>query len=97
MKSPEGWEKDEICQYLVDIAAWYFRTFTAGYGKSGQPDIIACIDSMFWGIEVKREGKEPTVLQTRRMAEITNAGGFCAWGTADKVIREIEAWRHSRD
>lgn len=89
MKTPEGYEKDEICKYLDSIGAWYVRPMTYGYGRSGIPDIIACINGRFWGIEVKREGKLPTVLQERRMAEITKVGGCVAWGTADKVIGKL--------
>jgi hypothetical protein len=99
MKTPEGHEKDDICRYLDSIGAWHFRPFMAGYGKSGVPDIVACIVpasggvGTFVAIEVKRDGKEPTRLQYRRMAEVTAAGGRAFWGTAEKVIGEIEKWR----
>jgi Holliday junction resolvase len=93
MKTPEAYEKDDICKYLDTINAWYFRPFMAGYGKSGVADIIACLDGTFWSIEVKREDKEPTKLQYRRMAEVLKAGGKVAWGTANKVIAEIQHWR----
>ena len=59
MRTPEGYEKDEIKKYLDSIGAWYFCPYMAGFGKSGVPDIVACIQGKFWAIEVKREGKEP--------------------------------------
>jgi Holliday junction resolvase len=62
----------------------------AGFGKAGVPDILVCIKGQFVGIEVKREGKEPTALQKQRMQEINQAGGFTYWGTSKKVIAEIE-------
>jgi hypothetical protein len=93
MKSPEGYEKDDICKYLDKRGAWYFRPYMAGFGKAGVGDIIACIAGTFWSVEVKREGKEPTVLQWTRIDEIRAAGGQATWGTAEKVISEIEAWR----
>ena len=92
MKTPEGYEKDDICKYLDSIGAWYCKPFMAGYGKRGVPDIIACVNGVFWGIEVKREGKDPTMIQHRRMEEIWQAGGRATAGTADKVIRRISAW-----
>ena len=139
MKTPEAVEKDELKNYLAGIGAFYFLTFAPGFGKSGLPDIVACIarsserpssafiawldrnnlmsidagiDALnsafncgyatgqrsvgaFWGIEVKREGFGPTALQEARMEEVKKAGGMTAWGTAEKVIREIEAWRKS--
>ena len=102
MKTPESYEKDDIKKYL-DIEAvkvrhnglgilWYYCPFMAGYGKSGVSDIVGCYRGKFFAIEVKREGKEPTPIQTRRMAEIEAAGGKTFWGTAAKVIPEFEAW-----
>lgn len=93
MKTPEGYEKDDICKYLDEIGAWYFKTYTGGFGKRGAPDILACLDGVFVGIEVKREGKEPTPIQHKRMAEIMHAGGLAFWGTAKKVVEEIVVWR----
>lgn len=90
MKGPESYEKDEIKLYLETVGAWYFCPYMAGFGKSGVPDIVACIDGMFFGIEVKREGKAPTVRQTQIMNEIEKAGGFSVAGTAEVVIAYIK-------
>ena len=90
MKTPESYQKDEIKKYLVSIGAWYFCPFMAGFGKSGVPDIIACIRGEFWGIEVKREGKQPTAIQRKRMDEIEQAEGYSVAGTAAVVIEEIK-------
>lgn len=92
MKTPEGKEKDKICAYLKSIGAWYFRAHMAGYGKAGVPDIVACIEGLFWGIEVKREGKGPTERQKLRMKEIQKTGGCVVAGTAAVVIVEIGKW-----
>jgi hypothetical protein len=98
MKTPESYEKAEIKKYLVSIGAWHFSPYMAGYGKSGVPDIVACVPvtieahmvgmriGVFVGVEVKRNGKTPTALQTSRMGEIQDAGGFACWGTAERVI-----------
>lgn len=96
MRTPESFEKADIKNYLDSIGAWYFCPFMAGYGKAGVSDIIACIAGMFWSIEVKRTGKQPTVLQYRRLVEVRRAGGQSCWGTAHKVIGEIEKWRRDR-
>ena len=90
MKTPESYEKAEIKKYLDSIDAWYFCPYMAGFGKSGVPDIIACIDGIFVGVEVKREGKEPTPIQTQRMQEIEAAGGFAFAGTAKRVISDMK-------
>jgi hypothetical protein len=98
MRTPESWEKDDICKFLVGLGAWFFRPLMAGYGKSGVPDIVACVPitieahmvgmriGVFVGVEVKREGKGPTPLQIARMVEISEAGGYACAGTAERVI-----------
>jgi hypothetical protein len=95
VKTPEGYEKDEICKYLTrqKPVIWYFRPYMAGFGGSGVPDIVGCAyPGRLFAIEVKRDGKSPTELQARRMKEIETAGGKTFWGTAAKVIPEFRAW-----
>ena len=96
MRTPEGYEKDDICKYLDSIGAWYFLPYMAGFGKSGVPDIVACIRGYFVSIEVKREGKMPTKLQTARAHEIYHAGGTPIWGTANRVIEQLKELNFSR-
>lgn len=102
MKTPEGYEKDDIKKYLDGLAplTWYFNPYMAGFGKSGVPDIIGCSlkRNMFantgqlFVIEVKRPGKQPTPIQWRRMGEVEAAGGKAFWGVAEKVIVEFKVW-----
>ena len=95
MMSPEGREKQAIKKYLDSIGAWHFSPSMNGFGKAGVPDIIACIDGQFWGIEVKRPENNPTPLQERRMAEIRKQKGMTAWGTAPRVIEQLKNWYYS--
>lgn len=96
MRTPESWEKDEIKRYLTEIGAYFFLKTPMGFGASGAPDIVACIVGTYWGIEVKREGGQLSVLQERRMKEIICAGGQHVWGTSAVVIVAIDAWRRRK-
>lgn len=96
MKTPEGYEKDEIKKYLDRIGAWFLLPYMAGFGKSGVPDIVACLRGVFWAIEVKREGKGPTKLQEDRRRAIVEAGGQWVAGTARVVIPYINRWLDAR-
>lgn len=92
MKTPEGYEKDDIKKFLDGLdGCWYFCPYMAGYGKSGVSDIVGCYKHRFFSIEVKREGKEPTPIQDRRMKEVTAAGGLAFAGTAARVIPAFKA------
>ena len=92
MRTPESIEKAEIDSFLKSIGAYFISPATYGYGASGTPDRVCCLGGKFIGIEVKREGKEPTPIQERRMSEIRRAGGVTFWGTAEKVIGEMKQW-----
>ena len=97
MRSEESYEKAAIDKYLKQLHCWYFSPLMGGFGNSGVPDRIGIYKGNFFGIEVKRPGKEkePTPLQWRRMREIEEHGGKAFWGTAEKVCTEMEAWVRS--
>ena len=92
MKTPEGYEKDDIDKYLREIGAYVVKPATFGYGGSGHADRIFCYRGRFGAIEVKREGAQPTALQLHRIEEVRKTGGWAAWGTAEKVCGEMEKW-----
>lgn len=48
----------------------------AKYTKKGIPDILACIDGIFYGIEDKRENGKPTLLQLKNLEWIRQAEGY---------------------
>jgi Holliday junction resolvase len=48
---------------------------TGGYGSSGVPDIIACYQGRFIGIECKANGNKPTDLQQKNLIDILNSLG----------------------
>ena len=91
MKTPEGYQKDDVRKFLKEIGAYFFSAATFGYGGSGTPDICACFAGRFVGIEVKREGKTPTAIQERRLAAIHKAGGVAIWGdNAPAIIEQFK-------
>lgn len=42
----------------------------------GKPDIIACVNGWFVGLEMKRPGGEASMHQLKRIKKIKDAGGF---------------------
>lgn len=73
--TPEGKVKDKVKKVLKELKAYYVMPATGGYGASGAPDFIVCYDSMFYGIECKANGNQPTALQLKHLSEIRDAGG----------------------
>jgi len=73
--TPESKIKDKVKKALGELDVYYVMPVTAGYGNSGVPDILACVEGRFFGIECKAGGNSPTALQEKHLKDITNAGG----------------------
>jgi hypothetical protein len=99
MKTPESYEKAELDQWLKKVGpdlVWSHKTITMGFGGSGAPDYLICLNGAFWALEIKRPGKGPTVIQHKRLIAIVKAGGKAAAGTAEVVIEIMEKWLATR-
>ena len=74
--TPEGKVKAKVKKTLDTMGAYYFMPTTGGYGRSGIPDIIGCLNGLFFAIECKANGGVATALQNRELARICVAGGL---------------------
>jgi hypothetical protein len=93
--TPEGWEKKDVDKWLKKLGpdlVWHHKTITMGFGASGAPDYMLCLNGAMWGLEIKRPGKGPTKIQLDRMNAIIKAGGHAMAGTAEVVIAELTKW-----
>mgnify|MGYP000208024567 CR=1 FL=1 len=73
--TPEKLVKQKVVKLLKAQGIYYFSPMTHGFGRSGVPDIICCIDGKFLGIECKAGNNKPTALQEKEMQAIRDAGG----------------------
>lgn len=83
--TPEGKVKEKAKRILESIGAYYFMPATGGYGRSGVPDIVGCLNGVFFAIECKANGGRPTALQLREIERINVAGGFAIVVDEDNV------------
>jgi Holliday junction resolvase len=74
-KTPEKVVKDKVVAVLKDEGVYYFFPATHGYGRSGVPDIIACVNGHFLAIECKAGGGKLTALQVREIKHILACNG----------------------
>jgi Holliday junction resolvase len=89
-RTPEKVVKDKVVAILKDEGVYYFFPATHGYGRSGVPDIIACVDGKFLAIECKAGANKPTALQVREIERIRKAGGVA-------VVANEENWDMIRE
>jgi hypothetical protein len=84
-KTPEGEIKDQVRKVLDEMKAYYFFPAANGYGRTGIPDVIACVGGHFVGIECKAGSKQPTALQQRELDNIEKAEGTGLVVNADNI------------
>jgi Holliday junction resolvase len=76
MTTPESKVKKAVSKILDAREIYYFYPATHGYGRSGIPDIIACVNSVFVAIECKAGKGKTTALQDREIRRIRQSGGI---------------------
>lgn len=91
--TPEGKVKKAVKEILKQFGSncHYFMPMTGGYGSSGEPDFICCIDGVFVAIETKAGGNKPTPLQEAKLHEIIAAGGI-ALVVNEENVTNLKEW-----
>lgn len=69
--------KEMVEKWLNQNHHWYIKYWAgARYTKEGIPDILACINGKFVGMELKGDGGRPKLLQLKKLKQIREAGGI---------------------
>lgn len=94
---PESKVQTEIKNYIKSLGGYCIKVIKGN--ESGIPDLIACIDGLFIGIEVKAERfeknplKEASEWQKKHLRMITDANGIsmCV-ASLQQFIDTYEEW-----
>ena len=68
--------ENKVKAYLRTRNAYFVKFFANAFTRSGVPDILACVNGYFVGIEVKAQNGKPSDLQLHNVRQIRAAGGF---------------------
>ena len=92
MSGPEKKVENKIKGYLDNLGAYHVKIHGSAYMPAGTPDILACVNGRFIGIEVKKPtGGDVSELQKFKIKEIQNAGGIAfVANSLDVVKREFQ-------
>ena len=84
--------QSKILVYLKSRGYYARKVVTSNH--AGVPDILACVKGRFIGIEVKKAGEKPSVLQNHNIDLITMSGGiaFVAY-SVDDVKKQLDILR----
>lgn len=74
-QTPEKRVKNKVVAMLKEHGAYYFFPATHGFGRSGVPDVVGCLNGYFFAVECKAGTNKPTQLQQHEIAAIGAAGG----------------------
>lgn len=92
-----------IKRYLKSKGCYYVKYFGCGMSTNGTPDILACINGHFVGIEVKAQKGKPSELQLAKIEHIRKAGGFgfvlypSGWNKFKKFVDDLLKDEFSRE
>ena len=74
--TPEAKVKAKIKAILKAHSIYYAMPIGTGYGNSGVPDFLCCVNGKFVAIEAKAGKGEATALQLKNLGDINRAGGY---------------------
>jgi pantoate kinase len=75
-QTPEAKVKEKIKKILKEHNVYFAMPMGTGYGNSGVPDFLCCVNGRFLAIEAKAGKGIPTALQEKNMRDIKAAGGM---------------------
>lgn len=58
-------------------------------GRTGTPDILACINGIFYGFEIKWKSDQPSAVQIAKINKIIDAGGRAYFIRSVAQLRKI--------
>lgn len=73
--TPEVKVKKQIRAALEAHGAYYAMPIGTGYGNSGVPDFLCCVNGLFFAIEAKAGKGKTTALQDAHIEKIKGCGG----------------------
>ena len=74
--TPEAKVKAKIKKILKDHGVYYAMPIGTGYGNSGVPDFLCCVNGNFLAIEAKAGKGTTTALQEKNLRDIKESGGM---------------------
>lgn len=69
--------ENKVKKFLKENGCWYVKYWGGGdFTKSGVPDVLACVNGYFMGIEVKGPKGKPSELQIYNLRKIIRSNGI---------------------
>ena len=89
-QTPEAKVKAKIKEILKAHNIYYAMPIGTGYGNSGVPDFLCCVNGYFMAIEAKAGKGTTTALQEKNLTNVRSSGGV-ALVINENNLADIEA------
>lgn len=92
---PEKIFENKIKRWLNDHGCYFVKFFANRMTKKGVPDILACVNGYFVGIEVKSDDGTPSDLQIYNVRQIRESKGFAyvvyptGWNDLQQILSNL--------
>ena len=80
-KQPESRLQKSIQDHLrKTVGGWWFKVWGGPFTPAGVPDLIGCVDGLFFALEVKlpKKSSKPSPIQLETVRDIVTRGGGVA-------------------
>lgn len=87
--------ENKIKDWLKKQNCYHVKFFANSFTKTGVPDILACVNGHFVGIEVKAQNGKPSELQYYNIRKIRESGGLAyivypsGWEEFKQILKGI--------
>jgi len=61
-----------------EVGGWWAKIYVGPFQQAGIPDLLGCVEGLFFALEVKMPGEEPSEIQIKTMKDIRTVGGAIA-------------------
>jgi|SRR5215831_30123 len=90
-----------LLRLTENVGGYFVKIHGSPYQRAGLPDILGCVEGLFFGLEVKLPGEKPTPLQEYEMKAIRTLGkGHAAVVTSPEqavsLVKHALARAHKR-
>ena len=95
--TPEAKVKAKIKAILKAHNIYYVMPIGTGYGNSGVPDFLCCVNGKFLAIEAKAGKGQATALQLKNLQLVDASGGYSLiirednYAYLERIIEECNA------
>lgn len=91
--TPEQKLKRQLKRIIEENNGYWSLVQGGQYSKPGDPDLIACIDGRFIGIEAKTPTGRQSDMQKLRQKQIEDAGGiYLLVRSEEELVRQLQSY-----